>query len=113
MQKSVQPQTTKQNQDRDAAVQINDEWEPADAEPLMISNDIENIVHRLPEVGTPITDKAERIKDAAAHVQSLFYAYKNAMDWLEKDRKDLLGMVKRNYVNSEIEHADTLKNLLG
>lgn len=93
--------------------ETSNEWKPEEAEPLMISNEIENIVHRLPEVGTPILDKAERIKDAAAHVQSLYNAYKNALNWVEKDRKDLLEMVKRNYVDSELQRADALKNYIG
>lgn len=112
MQTKNQPQTTNNSMERDASVQI-EEWEPEDAEPLMISNEIENIVHHLPKVGDPILSKAERIKDAAAHVQSLFNAYQNALNWVEKDRKDLLAMVKRNYVDSEIQRADALKNYLG
>lgn len=112
MQTTNQPQTTNNSKDRDASVQI-EEWEPADPEPLMISNEIENIVHRLEEVGDPILNKAERIKNDAAHVQSLFYAYQNELNWLQKDRKDLLAMISRNYTNSEIERADALKNCLG
>ena len=71
-----------------------------------LNNPIEDVVRNLDEVGDPIRRKADDVREKIRQVSLATEALRLAERELEQSREGLLSLVRRNWVDSEIETAD-------